>query len=62
MLPKLKKGALILTTKVFSVDSSIEDFIFDFPHTLGEIEVDATLMRIKVQDMKVECWNLLEDV
>jgi hypothetical protein len=32
MLPKLKKGALILTTKVFSVDFGTKDFIFDFPH------------------------------
>lgn len=36
--------------------------LFLISHTLGEIEVDATLTRIKVQDMKVECWNLPKDV
>jgi len=48
MLPELRKGVSILTTKLFNVDSGIRDFTFDFPHTLGEIEVDATPVRIKV--------------
>jgi hypothetical protein len=48
MLLELRKGASILTTKLFNVDFGIEDFFFDFPHILGEIEVDATLARIKV--------------
>jgi hypothetical protein len=48
MLPKLKKCASVSTTKVFSVDFGTKDFIFDFPHTLGAIEVDATLVHIKV--------------
>jgi len=36
--------------------------IFDFPHTLGEISIDTTLARIKVQDMKMVKWNLEKDV
>jgi len=48
MLPELKKSVSILTNKLFNVDFGIKDFTFDFPHTLGEIEVDATPARIKV--------------
>jgi hypothetical protein len=47
-LPKLEMGTSVLTTKVFGVDSSTKDLIFDFPHILGEIKVDTTPMCIKV--------------
>ncbi len=44
------------------MDFGTEDLTFDFPHTLGEIEVDATPSHIKVHDMKFTCWNLPKDV
>jgi hypothetical protein len=42
----LEVGTLVLTTEVLSVDFSTKDLTFDFPHTSGEIEVDATLMML----------------
>jgi hypothetical protein len=60
-LLKLEMGASVLTTKVFGVDFGIEDLIFDFPHIIGEIEVDTIPTCIKVQHMKIACWNLPKD-
>jgi hypothetical protein len=53
---------LVLTIEIFGMDFRIKDLTFDFPHTLGEIKVDATPMHIKVQDMKITHWNLPMDV
>jgi hypothetical protein len=36
--------------------------IFYFHYTLGEISIDITLAQIKVQNMKMAKWNLLEEV
>ncbi len=36
--------------------------LFYLPLTLGEILVDITLIHIKVQNMKMEKWNQLEEV
>jgi len=55
-------GTSVLTIERLGVDSSTEDLTFDFPHTPNEIKVDTTLVRIKVQDMKIACWNLPQDV
>ncbi len=43
-LPELK----ILVTVVGNAKIGIDEPIFEFPHTLGEISVDITLVRIKV--------------
>jgi hypothetical protein len=40
----------------------IDESIFYFPHTQGEISIDITLVQIKVQDMKMVKWNLEKDV
>ncbi len=47
-----------------SIDMKIgtNELIFYFPHTVGEILVDITLVQIKVQAMKMAKWNLLEEV
>jgi hypothetical protein len=37
-----------------------DELIFDFPHTSNKFLVDITLAWIKVQDMKMAKWNLLE--
>lgn len=54
-------GTLVLTTKILGVYFGTEDLTFDFPHTLGEIEVDTIPMHIGVQDMKITHQNLLKD-
>jgi len=41
MLLEPKISTLIMTTKILGVDFGT-DSIFDFPHILGEIKVDAT--------------------
>ncbi len=50
-----------MTTEIFGVDFGTEDLTFDFPHILGEIEVDTIPTCIKVQHMKIACWNLPKD-
>ncbi len=40
----------------------IDKPIFDFPHTLGKISIDIMPTRIKVHDMKISKWNLIEEV
>jgi hypothetical protein len=61
-LPEPKIGTLVLTTKILGVDFGIEDLTFDFPHIPCEIKVDTTLVRIKVQDIKIIRWILPKDV
>lgn len=61
MLLEPKIGISILTIEVLGVDFT-KDLTFDFPHILGKIEVDTTLARIKVQNMKIAHWNLPEDM
>jgi hypothetical protein len=61
-LLELDIGNSVLTIKAFGMDFGMKDLTFDFPHTLNEIEVDATPVCIKVQDMKIACWNLSKDV
>jgi hypothetical protein len=59
---------LILIQKLvdpkINIDMKIgtHESIFNFPHTLKEISIDITLVQIKVQDMKMAKWNLLEEV
>ncbi len=56
--PKIGANTKIDTDMKINIDEAI----FDFPHTLGEIMVDITLAQIKMQDMKMAKWNLLEEV
>jgi hypothetical protein len=41
---------------------SINELIFYFPHTAREISVDTMLAWIKMYDMKMAKWNLLEKI
>ncbi len=51
----------ILNVIVFNVEISIEDFTFNFLHFEVEIQVDATLAYINVQQLDIACWTLHED-
>jgi hypothetical protein len=53
-LPKLEILVVVVV--------GIEELIFDFLHTLGEILVDITPTRIKMHDMKMTKWNLPKEV
>ncbi len=55
-LPKLE----ILSAIIFSAKVGIEDLMFNLPHFEGEILVDTTPTRIKVQESKITQWMLPE--
>jgi hypothetical protein len=42
--------------------SNNDDITYEFPRILCEIPVDATLARIKVHELKISKWTLLEKV
>jgi len=56
--PKLK----ILTMVATDVKIGTDELIFDFPHISSKISMDTMPAHIKVQNMKMAKWNLLEEV
>ncbi len=58
MDPKISINTKIDTNMKISTNEPI----FDFAHTLGKISVNITPARIKVQNMKMPKWNLVENV
>jgi hypothetical protein len=45
----------------FGEKIGIEDLTFNFPHSEGQSQVDTTPTCIKVQDLDIVCWMLLEE-
>jgi hypothetical protein len=51
----------ILSVVIFNAKVSTKDLTFNFPDSKGEILIDTTLARIKVQELEITQWTLLED-
>jgi hypothetical protein len=51
----------MLSAAIFGAKVSAEDLTFNLPHFEGEILVDTTPTRIKVQESKITQWTLPED-
>ncbi len=52
---------IIFNAAIFGEEVGTEDLTFNFPHSEGQIQVDTTPTRIKIQDLDIVCWTLLED-
>jgi hypothetical protein len=51
----------ILNAVIFGVEVSTKDLKFNFPHFEGKILVDTIPAHIKVQELEITQWTLLED-
>jgi len=56
-LPKPK----ILSVVIFSAKVGTKDLTFNFPHFNGQISIDTTHARIKVQELEITQWTLPDD-
>jgi hypothetical protein len=52
---------VILNVGIFGAKVDTKDLTFNFPHSKGEISIDITLIHIKVQELEITQWMLLED-
>jgi hypothetical protein len=51
----------IFNATIFGEEANIEDLTFKFPHFKGQIQMDITPAQIKVHNLDIACWTLLED-
>jgi hypothetical protein len=50
-----------INATIFGEKIGTKDLTFNFPHFKGQIQLDTTPTHIKVQDLDIVCWMLLED-
>jgi hypothetical protein len=52
----------MVLAKINYLELSFEELNFNFSHVLGDISVDNTPACLKVKDLKISRWNLLEEI